>query len=154
MIAAESGYVLVPCTQGKFAKVDSEFASYVCGFNWRAKNSKSGVWYAHTGHSPMKSMHGMVVMLRGEKIPDGFVVDHINGDGLDNRSDNLRVVTNFENVSRRKTKCGHSGVDFHKGKWRARVSKGRKRIERRFATKDEAIHCRAMLAAELHGVNV
>lgn len=54
--------------------------------------------------------------------------DHINGDKLDNRRDNLRIVTNQENHQNRRggnrnASSHYRGVYFHKrsGKWMARV---------------------------------
>lgn len=53
-------------------------------------------------------------------------VDHINGDKLDNRKANLRVVTNQQNHQNRRGGRGssqHRGVYWNKrhGKWMARV---------------------------------
>lgn len=63
------------------------------------------------------------------KPPKGMVTDHINGDTLDNRRDNLRFVTNRENLSKRrdrtegKTSSRFIGVSWHKGakKWSAEI---------------------------------
>ena len=52
------------------------------------------------------------------------LIDHINGDGRDNRISNLRVVTMSVNVSNQHTPVraasGFRGVEAHQGKWRAR----------------------------------
>lgn len=58
---------------------------------------------------------------------DGHVVDHINGDSLDNRRQNLRVVTNAENQRNRRPRTygtsQYRGVYWNKAqaKWVARA---------------------------------
>jgi hypothetical protein len=52
-------------------------------------------------------------------------VDHINGDGLDNRIENLRSVTHRENCRNAAipvtNSSGVMGVRFHKGVWEANI---------------------------------
>jgi hypothetical protein len=57
--------------------------------------------------------------------PDGMVIDHINGDPLDNRKSNLRFATYQQNHwNSKKTKgTKYQGVSFVKqiGLWQARI---------------------------------
>lgn len=52
-------------------------------------------------------------------------LDHINGDRLDNRIDNLREVTNQENLKNSKrfstNTSGFTGISKYKDKWRAYI---------------------------------
>lgn len=54
-------------------------------------------------------------------------VDHINGDGLDNRRCNLRIATHRENIRNRRRNSnntsGYKGVSWHGqcSKWTARI---------------------------------
>jgi len=60
-------------------------------------------------------------------IPDGYEVDHINGQRDDNRLENLRLVTRKENMQNAKrystNTSGVTGVSWSKSKnkWRAYV---------------------------------
>jgi hypothetical protein len=59
---------------------------------------------------------------------DGYQIDHINGDGLDNRIENLRLATSSQNNRNRKTAknstTGIRGVcwDAARNKWMAHIS--------------------------------
>ena len=58
--------------------------------------------------------------------PDNMQVDHINGNGLDNRRENLRVCTNAQNNAnkppQKNSKSGFKGVhQTSKNRWRAYI---------------------------------
>lgn len=67
--------------------------------------------------------------------PKGMMVDHINHDTLDNRFENLRIVTNAENQqnrrgAKRNSTTGIRGVYWEKriGKWKAHYMLNGKRV--------------------------
>jgi hypothetical protein len=78
--------------------------------------------------------------------PDGYVVNHIDGDGLNNTRDNLEIVTNQQNTIKRvrsnsNNTSGVRGVSFAKdrGKWEVKFKKNYKTYHfGRYSSKEEA----------------
>jgi len=63
--------------------------------------------------------------------PKGFEIDHIDGNGLNNQKDNLRIVTRTQNLMNRKKYKGtsiHKGVHWRKDckKWQALININKK----------------------------
>lgn len=106
----------IPLGRGQFAIVDDEDYELVAQFKWHTMaNSNSHHVYAAT----KLRMHRLIV-----KPPPGYMVDHINGDTLDNRRCNLRICTNAQNQQNTQSRGGTSqykGVSFQvkSGKWMA-----------------------------------
>lgn len=75
-------------------------------------------------------MHRIIM---GLDFGDGLQVDHINGDGLDNRRLNLRLATQQQNQMNRRinrvNKNKFKGIVFHRksGTWNARIFHNQKR---------------------------
>lgn len=88
-------------------------------WNWTAKLQRN-YYYAsrhrYKGEQHAKEliyMQHAVYDFHGITTPSGYVIDHINRDGLDNRFDNLRLVTlaqNAVNAKQRLSKTGYLGV--------------------------------------------
>lgn len=90
--------------------------------------------------------------------PEDRQVDHINGDGLDNRKSNLRVCTQRQNscntLKYSTNKSGYKGVSFSKdtNKWRATIVVNYKQIHLGlFNTPEEAAEAYINKAREIQG---
>jgi hypothetical protein len=106
----------IPLTRGKYAIVDVEDYEKLKKYKWHVRGGKtSRTFYAvrivGTAGKNRRyiSMHRVIM-----NAPAGMVVDHINGNGLDNRKCNLRLATNAENA-RNKAKSTKASRSKYKG---------------------------------------
>lgn len=78
-------------------------------------------------------IHQLVAMAFLNHKPNGFklVVDHIDNDKLNNRVDNLQIITNRENIIKsKKNKTGFTGISYRKdvNKYQAKIRLKNKRL--------------------------
>lgn len=113
------------------AVIDAEDAPVASEYRW-CMNSKEHTSYV-VGHRLGESRGTRILLHRLLMSPPGLMeIDHVNGDGLDNRRVNLRVVTARENRQnqpiRRDNTSGFRGVYFSKslGKWIAHLRDDRR----------------------------
>jgi len=150
-------FALVPLTQDRFALVDPADLEILAPYHWTALDS-GNTWYAKA-HSGNKTIYIHRLILLGEEAgSDKRKVDHVNGNGLDNRRQNLRPVTHSQNMQNslgRKTarKSRFKGVSLrrHPEKpYRACIEVGGKQIHLGyFASECDAADAYNS-AAELH----
>jgi len=112
----------ISLTRGKHAIVDAADYPALAKYKWYAQGEPgSHRFYAcRTHRSRSFSMHRQIM-----KPPKGMVVDHINGNGLDNRRCNLRICTQLQNSQnthrRRPGKSRYRGVFPRGDKWQAAI---------------------------------
>lgn len=73
-------------------------------------------WHFSGGYAKHGRLHYMHILVVGD-VPNGMVVDHINGNTLDNRKRNLRIATISENT-RNARKCDRHTTSQYKGVFR------------------------------------
>jgi len=89
----KSVWIPLSCSN-EFTLIDAGDFSFVSAHSWYLNKKDRDTNYAHTTINGKKiKLHQFLL----GKPDDGFVIDHVNGDGLDNRRSNLRFVTNSQN---------------------------------------------------------
>ena len=119
----------IELTKNAMALVDDEDFEFLSKFQWVC-NIQGRSCYALriANYSDDKrhtlAMHRLIMKLqRG----DARYIDHIDGNGLNNQKENLRVVTKAQNGwnqgVRKSNSSGYKGVSWHKGmgKWQAKI---------------------------------
>jgi len=126
-IRIDGEFAYVPLTRGCEAIIDATDASKVAGLNWMARPSVYTSYAYRTDYSgPKKRFIHMHRVIMGDQCD--AEIDHIDGDGLNNRRDNLRVATGSQNNCNMRTRkdntSGFKGVSWRKScmKWRAYIS--------------------------------
>lgn len=104
----------IPLTQGKFAIVDDDLYDWASQFSWYLHSEGYAVREEWNGGNKKRfRMHREI-----NKTPKGMDTDHINGNRLDNRRDNLRTCTRSKNLQnarvRDSNRTGYKGVAIHK----------------------------------------
>lgn len=120
----------IPLTQGRFAIVDAEDYEELAKRKWFfLAQGKTGYAGSHRSRCKKKVwMHRLIM-----KAPKGLYVDHIDGNGLNNRKSNLRLCTATENSQNRGPRANcysrYKGVSWHKTnkRWNPRIVAGGKR---------------------------
>lgn len=107
----------ISLTKGKIALVDDGDFEELNKHKW----CFDGQYAQRRENTKAIRMHRVII-----EIPAGMVIDHIDGNKLNNQRSNLRICTNAENTMNRQSGFGASqykGVALHKptGKFRAYI---------------------------------
>lgn len=124
------GAVWIPLSKGGFTLISVSDFERVTAHSWRLHRKEAGKSTAYVSRDEGGHTIKLHTHLMGAQ-PEGMVIDHINGDGLDNRRENLRVCTHAQN-SRNSKKHGAPGQasspfkgvtrDESREKWTAKIS--------------------------------
>lgn len=146
---------------GSVVVVDDEDADLVAESKWRYKHACRGKSYVVRGaHKYGKlyregALHRLIA-----KAEKGQIVDHINGDTLDNRRCNLRIVTrqqNCQNAAKKNADTCASrfrgvSIDRRRNKWRAMImADGKQKFLGGFGTEVEAAFAYDVASLSIHG---
>jgi hypothetical protein len=152
----DKAFYYIPLTQGKHAMVDAEDYDRVKRHKWCLSRVGNRLYAYRKHHGKTQRMHQFIM-----NPPKGKVVDHHDGNGLNNRRCNLRICTPQQNACnhRRRKEPGASspyiGVYRYKGqpdKWYVKVQcRGDVTNLGPFDSAIEAARARDRLAVELFG---
>jgi hypothetical protein len=146
----------VPLTQGYYAAVDAADFQRVNRYKWCLSRSGHQLYAQRRTGGRTIRMHQFIM-----NPPKGRVVDHVDGNGLNNRRENLRICTRQQNAwNCRRRKQGHASSQFigvccdkrHPDRFYAKIKCGDLKLTLGpFDTPIEAARARDAKAVELHG---
>lgn len=133
--------------------VDEEDADFVRSKKWRAAPSKNCVYVQCNVKQPDGTVRSLFLHRMIIGAPKGRVVDHINGDGLDNRKENLRICTQSQNLRNKRNhrlEQGHlKGCTWRKDAylWEAQIWIDGRKVNLGYYRSQEEAHAAYVKAA-------
>lgn len=138
-------------SQGKYAVVDDKDYRTLVLHKWHAIRSGK-TWYAIRNSKGPRLSRACIRMHRAiVGVSARYLVDHEDGNGLNNRRRNLRVATRSQNNANRGAGCnnlsGLKGVTRNNNRWAAQIrSQGQQRYLGSYNTREEAATAYAFAA--------
>ena len=133
---------IILTNSNKEALIDIEDIEKISNFTWRLDTNGYVVCPLYNEVSKKYDLIGRLHRIIMD-CPKGYIVDHINGNKLDNRKDNLRICTQSDNTKNhvigKNNTSGYSGIIYNKDNknWRVRI--GDKEIGSFFNFEDAVI---------------
>lgn len=139
----------IQLTQKQVALIDDADFELVSQYKWHAAwdSRLKGFYASTTVPHPLRTCRKYLLkmhrLIMGLEYGDKRQVDHIHGDTLDNRRDQLRIVTNRQNNQNRRIhrngRMSGCYFDKHNQKWKAQTTvNGRHKHIGRFASEQLA----------------
>lgn len=145
-------YILL--SNGQVAVCDGSDYDKVCGHKWTFQKGYAAITDNASKPRHTIKMHQVII----PTVPEGMCIDHINGNRLDNRRINLRIVTLAQNTHNSKSRTSstsqYKGVSYDKsrGKWIASIQlQGSTKHLGRFDIEEDAANAYDNAAIEAYG---
>lgn len=147
----------ISLTQGQVALVDDDMFEELNQFKW-CVHKKPNTFYAKRileGTRRPLFMHHVLLPKK-----EGYEIDHIDRDGMNNQRENLRYATHSQNIANCMTKrtYGYKGISFDRStvfrskRWQAAIRKDQKAYYLgRYETPIEAAQAYDRAAVKLFG---
>jgi len=144
LILLTKDMIKIELTKGGFTEIDDQDESLARAFKWRRHEDKRGTNRTeYAAHSVKKGvtlfLHRLIMQAKA-----GETVDHRDGNGLNNKRDNLRLCTQSQNRANGRQwkipKSGFRGVYQNREKWVAMISQDGNKLKHlgTFQSKEEA----------------
>ena len=119
VVLIQKAMKLISLTKNKFAKVDDDVFDTLNQLKWHF----DGYYARRNLYADSRQIHILMHrLIAGAK--EGELVDHRNGDPLDNRKENLRICNRSNNAMNMRKHRGASiykGVSKHENSWRTQI---------------------------------